>query len=250
MTQEYDPEVAMASVKQEDDIMAEQREKPRVGVMEDIKAVAEEAEGGSEVMVVKARELGMRYKGMRRIRRDGSCFLRALLFGAAEWAAREEAVCEGIVKKLEGMKKPLMERYGEHFEDFHDVIYELFVDIKNGKLTPASLYTRFQDSTSDYVAYYGRFAASHYIQTHPDDFQPFLDLDITTYCQTQIETVGTEFEHPSIIALTTALAVPVKIEYLDLSPGTACNSHTIPDDATPQVHLLYRPGHYDLIYPL
>jgi len=50
-----------------------------------------------------------------------------------------------------------------------------------------------------------------------------------------------------IIALTEMLGVPVAIEYLDAS-GTP-SAVVFPEGSEPVVSLLYRPGHYDVLYP-
>lgn len=52
------------------------------------------------------------------------------------------------------------------------------------------------------------------------------------------------------MALTRALDVAVKIEYLDgrAVPGKPLPHHVLPDESlTPRVTLLYRPGHYDVL---
>ncbi|GMF22046.1 unnamed protein product [Phytophthora lilii] len=67
--------------------------------------------------------------------------------------------------------------------------------------------------------------------------------------------MGKECDQPQIAALTDALQVGVKIEYLDGSagPGQDLQSYVC-SPATPATHepvtitLLYRPGHYDILY--
>lgn len=50
------------------------------------------------------------------------------------------------------------------------------------------------------------------------------------------------------------LGVNLKIVYLDQSLLDQPSIHTFPDrpeqPATDTIHLLYRPGHYDVIYPM
>ena len=60
--------------------------------------------------------------------------------------------------------------------------------------------------------------------------------------------MGKESDHIHIMALTTALNAGVQVEYMDRG-GDTCNTLVVPEGATPKVHLLYRPGHYDVIYP-
>ena len=248
---EYNPDLARTNNATYEALQAEQREKPRVGALEAVATLSAEVAGGDPVYVTKADELGTRYSHLRRVRRDGSCFIRAYFYCLAEAAVQDTNEAARIIAILDAKKGPLLQRLGEHLEDFHDVIHELFTDILNKKVTfssSPSLHDRFQDDLSDYVAYYARFAASHYMQENAILFEPFLDIDVQTYCRTQIETVGSEFEEPSIIALTNVMELPVKIEYFDLTPGAACNSHRFPEEGTTKAHLLYRPGHYDILY--
>ena len=57
-----------------------------------------------------------------------------------------------------------------------------------------------------------------------------------------------ESDHMHITALTTALDVPVRVEYMDRGEGGKVNHHDFPDGSMPSIHVLYRPGHYDLLY--
>ena len=60
--------------------------------------------------------------------------------------------------------------------------------------------------------------------------------------------MGKESDHIQIIGLTSALGVPVRVEYMDRGEGDQCNHHHFPEDSNPVVTLLYRPGHYDILY--
>lgn len=54
-----------------------------------------------------------------------------------------------------------------------------------------------------------------------------------------------------ITALCTALKVGVRVEYMDRgeAEGGQVKAHDFPDGLKPKVYLLYRPGHYDILYP-
>lgn len=54
-----------------------------------------------------------------------------------------------------------------------------------------------------------------------------------------------------ITALCTALNVGVRVEYMDRgeAEGGQVTAHDFPDGLKPKVYLLYRPGHYDILYP-
>ena len=64
--------------------------------------------------------------------------------------------------------------------------------------------------------------------------------------------MGKESDHIHVVALTRSLKVPLSIEYMDRE-GSKCNMLTFdPDDreeAKASLFLLYRPGHYDILYP-
>ncbi len=59
-----------------------------------------------------------------------------------------------------------------------------------------------------------------------------------------------ESDHIHISALTEALGVSVRVQYMDRGEGGHVNHHDFPDGAPPSIHLLYRPGHYDILYSM
>lgn len=58
-----------------------------------------------------------------------------------------------------------------------------------------------------------------------------------------------ESDHIHIIAMSSALGTGVRVRYMDRGAGTEVTAHDFPEGAIPSVHLLYRPGHYDILYP-
>lgn len=59
-----------------------------------------------------------------------------------------------------------------------------------------------------------------------------------------------ESDHVHISALTSALEVSVRVIYMDRGEGGEVNHHDFPEGSPPFIHLLYRPGHYDILYPI
>jgi len=57
-----------------------------------------------------------------------------------------------------------------------------------------------------------------------------------------------ESDHLHITALTSALDVNIRVQYMDRGEGGKVNFHDFPDNGSPYIHLLYRPGHYDILY--
>ncbi len=58
-----------------------------------------------------------------------------------------------------------------------------------------------------------------------------------------------ECDHLHISALTAAVGVSVRVQYMDRGEGGVVNHHDFPEGVEPRLHVLYRPGHYDILYP-
>jgi hypothetical protein len=68
----------------------------------------------------------------------------------------------------------------------------------------------------------------------------------------QNDPMAKEADHLQIMALATWFGIPTAVAYLDASVSTTTATiHKFPEDAVtaPIVHLLYRPGHYDVLVP-
>lgn len=64
----------------------------------------------------------------------------------------------------------------------------------------------------------------------------------------EVEPMSKESDHIHIIALAKALNVSILVEYMDRGEGGTVNHHIFPEDSDPRIFLLYRPGHYDILY--
>lgn len=58
-----------------------------------------------------------------------------------------------------------------------------------------------------------------------------------------------ESDHIHIIAICAALGASVRVEYFDRGQDAHVVAHDFPDGEQPTVFLLYRPSHYDILYP-
>ena len=119
-----------------------------------------------------------------------------------------------------------------------------------------------------------RLLTSKHLQQKAEFFQAFIDEGkgtVKDFCATDVEPMYVESDHIHVSALTAATGVKVRIMYLDRSGAEAsgggssngegkaegsngngsAQAHDFPDegDNLPSVHLLYRPGHYDVLYP-
>lgn len=134
---------------------------------------------------------------------------------------------------------------------------------------------------SDYVVVYLRLITSGQLQRDADFYQHFIEGERTiiefchqvckyfchlhmwqfcfcvqyltkhgfVYPLQEVEPMYKESDHIHIIAMSSALGTGVRVRYMDRGAGTEVTAHDFPEGAIPAVHLLYRPGHYDILYP-
>lgn len=171
-------------------------------------------------------------------------------------------------------------------ETFYDMFIELLEDLFS--MTPVQLLGSFQeDGHSDYYTWFMRLLTAGAIRGQGSRFLPFLSDDVTistvltggesdeevalaimNYCRAEVEPMGKECEQVHIIALAELLGVVISIEYLDghafevdrgLSRVVFNESEVVRGAAQGErrrleyfaahpVCLLYRPGHFDILY--
>lgn len=207
----------------------------------------------------KIRNLEKDYSSLRRTRPDGNCFFRA--FGFAYFESfithpdREELdkfieITKESVTQLVELGYPLVTT-----EDFYDVFLDLLLRIRDGDIkTSAELQEKFcQQAISDYIVVYFRLITSGYLQLNADTFANFIveASSIEEFCKTEVEPMFKESDHVHVVAIASALKVCTRIVYMDRGMSESVNAHDFPEQdppAKPRIHLLYRPGHYDVLY--
>lgn len=104
---------------------------------------------------------------------------------------------------------------------------------------------------SDYMVVYLRLITSGQLQKDDEFYQHFIEGErtVSDFCHQEVEPMYKESDHIHIIALCSALSCGVRVEYMDRGDGGQVIAHDFPENTTPTVHLLYRPGHYDILYP-
>lgn len=225
--------------------------------------------------------LSKNFAGMRRVRGDGNCFYRAFLFAYLEKiVVGMNSNSDLIVTKsyvelqrfkgvIDNSKSDLISLgYDElSFETFYDMFIEL-LDLVASYDTVEQLFEEFQEESgsTEYYVWYMRLMTSCSLKKNADMYAAFLDgngcVDMNDYCAKHVEPMKTECEHLQISALTDYLEVQVHIHYLDGKPcgeGEKLVVHKFQEkqltgdeaEATMYlrlcVHLLYRPGHYDVL---
>lgn len=228
-----------------------------VGDKEDI-MILEQQYIGDEIYKAKVKDLARKYSSLRRTRPDGNCFFRSFGFALLENLYHDKSNYESFRNIAEKSKDKLLELGFQKFtlEDFHDQFMEVVNMIGKEDTNEDTLFEVFNNKDySDYVVVYLRLIASGQLQQRADFYQNFIEGNRTVFefCRQEVEPMFKESDHIHIIALSSALNVAVRVRYMDRGNSAEAIAHDFSDDVegkAPQIHLLYRPGHYDILYPL
>lgn len=68
------------------------------------------------------------------------------------------------------------------------------------------------------------------------------------FCHQEVEPMYKESDHIHIMAACAAMNTGVRVVYMDRGVNRSVTEHDLPEGTTPSIHLLYRPGHYDILY--
>ncbi|KAM1191367.1 hypothetical protein PS2_011665 [Malus domestica] len=245
---------------------------------EPLSSLASEYQSGSAILLEKIKVLGEQYAAIRRTRGDGNCFFRSFMFSYLEHIleSQDQSEVDRIKANVEQCRKTLQSLgYTDFtFEDFFALFLEQLDSVLQGNeesISHDELIRRSRDqSVSDYVVMFFRFVTSGEIRKRSEFFEPFIfgltNATVEQFCKSSVEPMGEESDHVHITALSDALVVPIRVVYLDRSScdngGVSVNHHDfVPagsdapkasagsEKVTPFITLLYRPGHYDLLYP-
>ncbi|KAH9658566.1 OVARIAN TUMOR DOMAIN-containing deubiquitinating enzyme 1 [Citrus sinensis] len=275
-------------MQQQSDIKAEEAQKvPFVADKEPLSALASEYQSGSPILLEKIKVLGEQYAAIRRTRGDGNCFFRSFMFSYLEHilASQDQAEVDRIKAKVEECRRTLQSlgHADFTFEDFFasPICFERFAATLLIDLSLASklffigvasiLFLEQLDNVLQGNESSIRFVTSGEIRKRSEFFEPFIlgltNATVEQFCKSSVEPMGEESDHVHITALSDALGVPIRVVYLDRSScdsgGASVNHHDFiptPGDCPnatsgstettiPFITLLYRPGHYDILYP-
>lgn len=244
---------------------------------------------GSQHFLAGVRILQQNYSHVRMVRGDGNCYYRAFLFSVVEQlllaknkqpktttssspppqqSSEGQRILEWI--KTDSWKQVLAMGYDEMtLEIFYDAMVDLLERVVQDQSFDLNAFTtemNQENHTSDYCTWYMRVLTATHLKSDPGRFLPFLieehpGMDIQQFCQREVEPMGKECEMVQALALAEALGVTVQIEYLDGKQqqqdgqGGELTHHIVGKQTDPGkenlfLTLLYRPGHYDILYGL
>lgn len=143
-------------------------------------------------------------------------------------------------------------------EDFYDTLlglFQLLLQVEQPQPTSNALllqkieHAMNELGTTDCCVSYMRFICSGHMRSNSSDFAPFLTSapSVELFCRQKTEVFGCEAEDLHIVALCREFGVGVQVEYLDAHMPQHAVQFPQPH-VLPVMHLLYRPGHFDLIY--
>lgn len=184
--------------------------------------------------------------------------MELLVVNAQEFAGERLRLTQYMRDSLDLLIKAGNDRVG--VETFQEMMVELFEDdLVNRLHTQKDVENLFANKgESEHIVWYGRALCAAYMKINAERFFPFLPpggkwTTVEQYCAREVEPQGKECEDLHILALCETMGVRVIIEYLSAATTdakTAANSLVKfgPEDAKIKIKLLYRPGHYDLLY--
>ncbi|XP_076819296.1 ubiquitin thioesterase otubain-like isoform X1 [Clavelina lepadiformis] len=200
----------------------------------------------------KIQNLEKRYSHVRKTRGDGNCFFRAFGFGYLEHMLSDKKDYPIFQENASNSFQKLMDLKYPSFtvEDFFENFISVVNSVKEGVSHTELLNTFREEGMSNYFVVYLRLITSCQLQSDSDFYQNFIDggKTLVEFCKTEVEPMYLESDHIHIIALTSALGASVRVAYMDRG-GDDLSFHDFPEDSQPTLHLLYRPGHYDVLYP-
>lgn len=211
----------------------------------------------------KTTGLAATHSGYRAVKGDGQCGWRSTVFryfelllenGDAEFIQHERI-------RLESFKDTMLMVGLDYdiLQDMFDPTWELFQAIQqavqSGVRDAAVVLNAMNDQTkSDFIVYHFKSMTSAFMRLRSDDYSPFLEMTVDEYCMTRIDPAQQEIDQIGLQALTDAVisqaGFGLEVLYLDRSSGDEVTPHSFTQsmEALPVIRLLYRPGHYDIIY--
>ena len=195
------------------------------------------------------------YGYVRRTRRDGNCFYRAVGFSILEHVFKYREQEDFEVFFVNRMKLYLESAGFQKlvYEDLcWNVIHECLKYLSTINSSDTFLDFFNQSTIADSIVVLLRLTTSAYLRLNSEEFLPFVEnySSMDEFCATNVENMGKDADHVHITALSKALDLVIYITYLDAHIDTECFIHIFKGESSSlfqAMYLLYRPGHYDIL---
>ena len=204
----------------------------------------------------KLSHIGEIYKSFKSIRPDGNCFYRATFVGLIQ-----NFVNQGIVNQSKDFFESIaVECKSEAYDSFSIDEFQESLNEQLDYLIEQPDPQTFLDtemladpSVDGYIMAFMRCACGTALKKWSEEFTAFLPepyTSIQAFCRSEVDPMYRDADHLQVAALSKILHTTIRIVYLDKSPGEEANIINFGDESNDcTVHLLYRPGHYDLLFP-
>ncbi|ERF69927.1 hypothetical protein EPUS_05471 [Endocarpon pusillum Z07020] len=247
-----------------------------------IQTLINEFNNADPAYVTKTVALASSYSQYRPIKGDGQCGWRAVVFGYFECLSSQDVVkIASEQARLRSFNETIVAVGHEAtmVECFIDETMKLFDSlrqtIQSGGESDQLLLDVFNDGNrSNSIVFHFKVCdpllgkkvvvvsngqqllTSTTMKMNPDRYQEYLvEQPLYEYCASNVDAYEREIEQISLQALTDGVIAPanmnVIVMYLDRSKGNEVTQHQLVGKAGPDwpaITLLYRPGHYDMIY--
>lgn len=213
--------------------------------------------------VVKTTGLAATHSAYRAVKGDGQCGWRATVFSYFEilLTSRDIDLVEAERVRFNSFQDT-MKMVGIDYDliiDMFDHTWELFDNIakaiRNNIFDDNVILEIMNDQLkSDSIVYHFKMVTSAFMQLREDHYQPYLEITVAEYRVGRIDPTNQEIDQIGLQALTDAVisaaGFALEVLYLDRSMGEEVTPHQFVEhrEEKPTIRLLYRPGHYDIIY--
>ena len=238
-------------------------EQPLTSVPQPLSCLEQVYQDNQAQFIPQLHVLQQTYDKIRLVRGDGNCFYRAFLYSLAE-----QLLHATLQRRQEFLKDPLETNWNRilAIDGYDELTLEIFYETIRDFIADLSTFETLHDdlsqenAVSDYGTWFLRLVTAAHLKHHADHYLPFWGVELVDdkdyqaqamnqLCATKVEPMGCECEDVQVMALAEALQCQVAIEYLDGHSATQVTRHVFgPDDAVYKINLLYRPGHYDVLY--
>ncbi|KAI5301958.1 hypothetical protein KEM56_001188 [Ascosphaera pollenicola] len=237
---------------------------PLVGPRASTELLSKYFKGGDPIYEKKFNALCKSHPTCRSIKGDGNCGWRAISFayfelllrlGDVERVDAEKERFKSLCSILDqtGRQPHLYELFFDAVEDAFDKVKQAIVggNTKDDSVIEEPFNNQYN---SDCIVTHFRLLTGSWLMTHPDVYEAFLPIPLREYVNQTVDTVKTEIDEIGLQALLDGVikgsGFGVDILYLDRSEGQEATRHRNlePKEGNLTITLLYRPGHYDILY--
>jgi len=236
---------------------------PLIGEKLPLNALVTEYAQADPTFVVKTAGLAATHSAYRAVKGDGQCGWRATVFSYFELLLHSG---DPSLVQLEKIRfetfADTMTQIGMDYEllaDMFEYTWQLFdriAEAVQNNVPDDSIVLNIlnDENPSNSVVYHFKMVTSAYMQLHADDYEPFLEMPVDQYRVARIDPANQEIDQIGLQALTHAVissaGFGLEVLYLDRSMGEEVTPHQFSHTTgnVPTIRLLYRPGHYDIIY--